>query len=149
MAMMLPYSKNEKWYKAVIFPVITMISFDLITGYTGIWTIVTASTYGVLGAFFCVYYKRKKLVSLKTYVGSGIFGVLVFDFVTGVLATPLMFGMSFEQAFLGQIPFTLVHLVTVTAFILVITPILDKHILSNKNLEDQNVLSLFTSKLRA
>ena len=32
MAIMLPYAKSDKKYKAVLFPFITMVSFDLITG---------------------------------------------------------------------------------------------------------------------
>ena len=48
MAMMLPYSKQKSKWKAFLFPFITMISFDAITGYLGIWTAVTAITYGGL-----------------------------------------------------------------------------------------------------
>lgn len=141
MAMMLPYAKRERWYVAILFPIITMVTFDIITGFVGIWTIVTAATYGGLAAAFFKYYKGFERISIKRYLGSGVLGVLVFDFITGVLATPLMFGMTFEQSFIGQIPFTLMHLGTVCFFILVITPILDKHILQNKSLEDQKFLS--------
>ncbi|MFA6268464.1 MAG: hypothetical protein WC652_01505, partial [archaeon] len=103
-------SKNEKAYKAFLFPFVTMVSFDIITGYIGVWTLVTALTYAGLGLFFSRYMKKrienKKNIGLKNYLGCGVLGVLIFDFVTGVLATPFMFGMSFEQAFVGQIPFT-------------------------------------------
>jgi hypothetical protein len=36
-----------------------------------------------------------------------------------------MFRMSFAQAFVGQIPFTLKHLASVSAYTLVVSPALD------------------------
>ncbi|MFA6419696.1 MAG: DUF6580 family putative transport protein [archaeon] len=149
MAFMLPVSKNEKAYKAFLFPFVTMVSFDIITGYIGVWTLVTALTYAGLGLFFSRYMKKrienKKNIGLKNYLGCGVLGVLIFDFVTGVLATPFMFGMSFEQAFVGQIPFTLLHLASVSAFIVVLVPILDRHVLENSHLDDVKVLAFFKS----
>ena len=125
-----------------------MVSFDLITGFIGMWTLLTAATYGCLGLLFYFMYKRMKKVDLKRYVGSGILGVLIFDFVTGVLGAPIMFGMTMEMALIGQLPFTLLHLLTVTGYIIIITPLLDKHILNNKNLDDTKVLArLFSFRL--
>ena len=143
MAVMLPYSKQNNKWASFLFPFITMVSFDAITGYLGVWTIITSVTYGGLGLLFMHIYRKKKKVGLKTYFFSGIFGVLIFDFITGVLATPLMFGMSFEQAFLGQIPFTLMHLVTVGIFTLVITPLLDKQLMENPHLDDLYIKNFF------
>jgi hypothetical protein len=147
MAVMLPFAKEKSIIKAFLFPFLTMITFDLITGFIGSWTLITAITYGLLGVFFTILYSKKKEITLKTYLGSGIIGVLIFDFVTGVLATPLMFGMSIEQAFIGQIPFTIMHLATVSGFILIITPVLDKHLFKNKNLEDHKILARILSKV--
>jgi len=143
MGIMLPFAKQESVWIAILFPIITMVSFDFITFAVGPWTVVTSLTYGALGLFFYFFYKkiRKGKVGMKTYLGSGVFGVLVFDFVTGVLATPFMFHMSFEQAFLGQIPFTLMHLATATGYILIVTPLLDKHILGNPVLDDKKFIS--------
>jgi len=36
-----------------------------------------------------------------------------------------MFRMSFAQAFVGQIPFTLKHLASVSVYALVVSPVLD------------------------
>ncbi len=142
MGMMLPFSKQEKVYVSVLFPIVTMVSFDLLTSGLGLWTLITAATYGCLGLSFYFAYKKMKKVDMKRYLGSGVIGVLIFDLVTGVIAAPFMFGMSFPQAFIGQIPFTLLHLTTVTGYILIITPLLDKHILKNKNLDDTKILTL-------
>jgi len=80
----------------------------------------------LLGAAFHFYFRFKEKVSIKTYLGAGALGVLAFDFVTGVLLGPALFGMPIEMAFLGQIPFTIMHLMSVSALIIVVTPYLDK-----------------------
>ena len=146
MALMLPYSKQKNRIAAFLFPFITMFSFDAITGHLGILTVVTAMTYGCLGLFFAFIYKNRK-VGLKTYLGSGALGVLIFDFVTGCIAFPLLFNMPFEQAIFGQIPFTIIHLVTVSCYVVVITPLLDKHILQNPKLSDTKLFNYLKIRL--
>jgi hypothetical protein len=55
----------------------------------------------------------------------GVVGVLIFDFITGPILSSAMFRMSFAQALIGQIPFTLKHLVSVSAYTVVVSPVLD------------------------
>lgn len=141
MGFMLPFSRQDKWWQGSLFALITMISFDVITMRLGLWTITTALTYASLGLLFHLIYKKVGKVKLKHYLGSGVLGVLIFDFVTGVVFGPAMFGMSFLQALIGQIPFTLMHLITVSAFILIVTPVLDRAIVNNPVLEDSAVLN--------
>ncbi|MFH0713696.1 MAG: DUF6580 family putative transport protein [Candidatus Micrarchaeota archaeon] len=143
MGSMLPFAKQDKWWASALFALLTMVSFDIITGFLGIWTAVTALTYAGLGVFFHFYYKNQKKVTLKTYVGSGVLGVLIYDFITGVIAGPAMFGMNYYEAFLGQIPFTLMHLVSVTAFVLILTPLLDKHVVQNTVFDDNKLVARF------
>jgi hypothetical protein len=145
MAIMLPYAKSDKKYKAVLFPFITMVSFDLITGMLGVWTLVTALTYAGLGFLFTQYFFKEKKISIFKYLKGGIIGVLIFDFITGPIMSSFMFGMSFIEAFLGQIPFTLMHLLTVSCFIIVITPLYDKHVLENINFEDYVIINKLKS----
>ncbi len=141
MGCMLPFSRQDRWWQGALFALVTMISFDFITMKVGMWTVVTALTYAGLGLLFHFAYKRIGKVKLKHYLGSGVVGVLIFDFVTGVLFGPAMFGMSFVQAFIGQIPFTVMHLLTVSGFILILTPLLDRAVISNPALEDSAVLN--------
>jgi hypothetical protein len=147
MAIMLPYAKSDKKYKAVLFPFITMVSFDLITGMLGVWTLVTALTYAGLGFLFTQYFFKEKKISIFKYLKGGIIGVLIFDFITGPIMSSFMFQMSFIEAFLGQIPFTLMHLLTVGIFIVVITPLYDKHVLENQSLTDNFVKQFLQRKL--
>jgi len=149
MGFMLPFSRQGKWWQGALFALLAMVSFDFITMKVGLWTLVTALTYAGLGVMFHFAYKRIGKVKLKHYLGSGVAGVLIFDFVTGVLFGPAMFGMSFLQAFVGQIPFTAMHLLTVTFFILLLTPLLDRTIVSNPLLEDSAVLNRIKLLARA
>jgi hypothetical protein len=127
----LPFAKQGKWWHGAIFALLAMVFFDFITMKVGVWTIVTALAYaGIAGAAHFAY-KRVGKVKLKHYLGSGIAGVLAFDFVTGVLFGPVMFGMSYAQAIIGQIPFTAMHLLSATAFILVLVPLLDRAAVGN------------------
>lgn len=136
----LPFAKQDKWWQAALFSAAAIVIFDILTGLVGIWTAITSLTYAALAAGFHFYYQNRK-VGLKTYVGSGVAGVLVYDSVTGVVAGPVLFGGTYLEAFIGQIPFTLMHLAGVTIFVLLITPLLDKHLVQNPQLEDNALLS--------
>lgn len=149
MGCMLPFSRQGRWWQPALFAFLTMLTFDLITMKVGIWTLVTASTYGFLGLLFHFVYKRMKKVKLRHYLGSGVVGVLIFDFVTGVVFGPAMFGIGYMQALIGQIPFTALHLLSVSAFILILTPLLDRAVISNPSLEDSAVLNRFKFFARA
>ncbi len=144
MSMALPFSRRSSVLTSFMFPFVTMVSFDFITGYVGVWTAVTAVTYGLIGLAFRYFLKDRKNVNLKTYLGLGIVGVLVFDFITGVIATPFLFGGTFEESFVGQIPFTAMHLLTTCFFIIIVTPLLDKEVLLNRHLDDSRVLAFFS-----
>jgi hypothetical protein len=128
MAVMLPCAKRGR-AAAFAFPVVAMVLFDILSRRVGIWTVVTAGTYGLLGLGFSFAYsalgKRGRRIGPATFLVSGVVGVLVFDFITGPILSSAMFRMSFAQAFVGQIPFTLKHLASVSAYTLVVSPSLD------------------------
>jgi len=128
MAVMLPCAKRGR-AAAFAFPMVAMVLFDILSRKVGIWTAVTAGTYGLLGLGFSFVYsalgKRGRRIGPATFLVSGVVGVLVFDFITGPILSSTMFRMSFAQAFVGQIPFTLKHLASVSATTLVVSPSLD------------------------
>jgi hypothetical protein len=128
MAVTLPCAKRGR-VAAVVFPVAAMVLFDVLSQRVGTWTVVTAGTYGLLGLGFSYAYsaltKRGRSIGAATFLVSGVAGVLVFDFVTGPGMSSALFHMSFAEAFVGQIPFTLKHLASVAAYTLVVSPALD------------------------
>jgi len=128
MAVMLPCAKRGR-AAAFAFPMVAMVLFDILSRKVGIWTVVTAGTYGLLGLGFSFVYsalgKRGRRIGPATFLVSGVVGVLVFDFITGPILSSTMFRMSFAQAFVGQIPFTLKHLASVSAYTIVVSPVLD------------------------
>jgi hypothetical protein len=149
MSMALPFSRRSSALTSFVFPFFTIASFDFITNLLGPWTLLTGITYGLLGLAFHYLLKNRERVTMQEYLALGVLGVLVFDFITGVLATPLLFGGTFIESFLGQIPFTLMHLFSTVAYILVVTPILDRGVLLNKRLDDRKVSDfLFRISLR-
>jgi len=147
MGVLLPYAKQQKWWVAPLFAFLTMASFDIVTFKVGIWTFVTSSTYAGLGILFHFCYRRLKKVGLKEYLGSGVVGVLIFDFITGPIMSSWLFHIPFSAALIGQIPFTLLHLASVSAFILILTPLLDTHVVNSASLEDAALYNSLKTKL--
>jgi hypothetical protein len=146
MSMALPFSRRSSALTSFMFPFATMVSFDIVTGNVGLWTAVTSITYGALGLIFHYLMKGREKVGISRYLGFGVLGVLLFDLVTGVIATPMLFPpMTFWEALVGQVPFTAMHLLTTSLFILIVTPLLDKQVLVNERLADNKIL---TSALR-
>lgn len=141
MAFMLPFSRQDKWLSAMAFAFTTIFVFDFFTSGIGVWTWVTAITYAAIGLFAHFYLSKRQKVTVKTYLGTGVAGVLAYDFVTGVLFGPAMFGVPIEAAFFGQIPFTLMHVLSAGAYILVLTPFLDRHVAGSQLLEDENAIN--------
>jgi uncharacterized membrane protein len=144
MSMVLPFSRRSSALTSFAFPFLTMASFDFVTNLLGPWTLLTSITYGLVGLMAHYFLKDQKKVGMHDYISLGILGVLIFDFITGVLATPLLFGGTFTESLIGQIPFTAMHLLTTTFFILVVTPLLDKEVLLNKRLDDSRLSSIFS-----
>jgi uncharacterized membrane protein YuzA (DUF378 family) len=147
MALMLPYAKNDNKIWAMLFPFLTMVSFDLITNKLGIWTLITAVMYSLIGFLFSNFYFKHTNISLFKYIKAGVIGVLLFDFVTGPIMSSWMFSMTFQEAFFGQIPFTILHLITVSAYIVVLVPLLDKHLVKNEKLNDKALFDYFKNLL--
>lgn len=145
MGFTLPLACRGKWWHALFFPIIAMVSFDIITMKVGVWTAGTALVYGSIGLLFYKYFRKKKIVSLKTYAGSSIIGVLIFDFLTGPVMSSFMFGIPFSVAFIGQIPFTAFHLASATTFTILLAPVLDPQIAKDVNAKTTE----FSNRLRS
>jgi len=103
MATMMPFAKKYGKLAAFIFASTAIIVLDFVTGMVGIWTAVTAITYGFVGVFAAQYlYKKKNKV--RYYVGFAILGTILYDAITGIAMGTLLFEQTLMVTVLGQIP---------------------------------------------
>jgi hypothetical protein len=109
MGSMMPFAKRCGWLFSAIISFVSIFLYDVISGTLGLWSYATAITYALLGVAAGVYFKSIEGGVLH-YVGFAIVGTLLYDIVTGVFLGPVLFGgMTYAEAFMGQIPFTLWH----------------------------------------
>ena len=87
----------------------------------GLWTLTGAAAWGAVTVVFA---RQKPDGSPFTFAKLGIGGTLLFDAITGVILSPLVWGMPWEAALVGQIPFTLKHLFGIAAVSIVFAPLL-------------------------
>lgn len=133
LATMMPFAKSGGALIGFLFAALSMVAFDIISGHLGQWTLITALTYGFVGALAPTF--LSKLSGVRGYVSYAVVGTLIFDGITGVIAGPLLFGQPLAQAFFGQIPFTMMHLVGNMAFALTLSPIVEIWVVKNEALE--------------
>ncbi len=142
LATSMPFSKAYGAYAGFFFSFFSIIFYDLVTSTIGMWTIITATTYGVLGFASYFYFKKFKANALG-YAGFAVIGTLLFDIVTGLSVGPLFFNQSFQGALWGQIPFTLWHLVGNVSFALILSPAIYNFVIENKKLENISFIKIF------
>jgi hypothetical protein len=87
----------------------------------GLWTLTGALSWGLVAYVFS---RQKPDGSPFTFAKLGIGGTLIFDALTGPLASTFVWGMPFSDALLGQIPFTAKHLLGIAAVSLILAPLL-------------------------
>ena len=134
LATQMPFSKAYGAVPGFVFAFLAIVLYDLVTGTLGPWSLLTSVAYGVLGIAGAFYFKNRKANSWN-FAKFAIFGTLFFDAVTGLSVGPLFFGQPFAEAFFGQIPFTLWHLLGNVSFALVLSPAIYRYVIENKKLE--------------
>ncbi len=103
----------------------------------GLWTLTGALAWGAVGFLFTL---QKPNGSPLTFAKLGIGGTLIFDAITGPIFSPLIWGMPFWEALVGQLPFTAKHLFGIAAVSILLAPLLFPSI--NKALSKKNWLVL-------
>lgn len=104
---------------------ISQIAFSLFDANSkltvGLWTLTGTLSWGLVGFLFTL---QKPNGSPLTFAKLGIGGTLVFDAITGPILSPLVWGMPFWEALVGQLPFTAKHLFGIAAVSLILAPLL-------------------------
>ncbi|MCR4335025.1 MAG: hypothetical protein NUV57_00630 [archaeon] len=124
MGFILPAAKNTEWWKAPLFAFASMVGFSYLINSVGPWTWVTATTYALIALGFHFFLKNKKS-TLKLFISSGLIGVLIFDLITGPIMSSFLFNQSFLITTIMQVPFTIMHLISVVFGIVIISPFYD------------------------
>ena len=130
MAVAMPFGKAYKGLFTFIFAASSIILFDLVTSGFGMWTAITALAYGLVGYGASFYFKNRS--GWKNYALYAIIATILYDAVTGLTMGPLFFGMPFMVALVGQIPFTVLHLLGNVSFAIVLSPVIEKWVLAGQ-----------------
>lgn len=133
LATAMPFGKHLGPVTAFLFASLNIMLYDLMTRSIGSWTYTSAATYGIVGIAAAYWFAHRKGTPLN-YALFAIPAVLFYDAITGVLLGPLLFDISFAEAFIGQIPFTVNHLISSVVLALVVSPLVDRWILRNSYL---------------
>lgn len=131
LATQMPFSKAYGPLVGFSFAFLSIALFDVLVGKVGVWTLITAGAYGVLGLWSVSFFKKREMKRMN-YVKFAIIGTLFFDAVTGLTVGPLFFGQTLAGAFLGQIPFTVLHLIGNVTFAFVFSPLIYTYISTSK-----------------
>ncbi|HII54010.1 hypothetical protein COT30_01190 [Candidatus Micrarchaeota archaeon CG08_land_8_20_14_0_20_49_17] len=132
MASLLPLSKaNGKWV-AAIYAAAIMVLFDLLTKF-GDWTYITAATYALVGIVAAYWFKDRE-PSPAEFALFSIPATIAYDVITAILSM-LPYGMSIEQILIGQIPFTINHLLGNVALCFIVSPLLYHYVFMNEKLD--------------
>ena len=124
MAVIMPLGKIYGGIMAFMFGFLSIVLFDSVTSGLGIWTLVTALAYGLLGLGANYFFKNRS--GWKNYALYAVVATIFYDAVTGLTIGPLFFHQSFIISLVGQIPFTLLHLIGNVSFAIVLSPMIEK-----------------------
>jgi uncharacterized membrane protein len=125
-AIQMPFAKVYGGLYAFMFGFMSIAIYDALTSGIGIWTWITAFAYGLIGLGARIYLKNGS--NWKNYAIYALIGTISFDALTGLTLGPLFFGQTFTVALLGQIPFTVIHLLGNVSFAIVLSPVIARWI---------------------
>ncbi|MFH0912276.1 MAG: hypothetical protein V1807_01300 [Patescibacteria group bacterium] len=146
MATTMPFGKRFNYLGGFAFGFLSIIIFDLLTKF-GVWTWVTAAMYGLVGLGAAWWFKNRSASALN-FAGFSVVATLIYDFITGPIMSSVIFKMSFMQALIGQIPFTLWHLGGNVIFAVVVSPVLYKLVVGNEEFAIQKIWQLVSRPVK-
>ncbi|MCA9371836.1 hypothetical protein KC726_02965 [Candidatus Woesebacteria bacterium] len=146
MTTMMPFSRKWGKWSGLVFGVLAIIAYDFLTQTLGVWTLITATSYGLLGLLAGIYFSKQKGNNVWGYVTFAVVGTLLYDAFTGFTIGPLFFYQSFSEAFFGQIPFTLYHLSGNVVLSFILSPLIYQWVIANPKLETNYIMQKLALK---
>ncbi len=123
LASLMPLSKRFGALSSALFAVLSIVLYDAVTSGFGIWTAVTALAYGAIGIASYLYFRNRE-ATRGNFVRFTIVSILFYDAVTGLTVGPIAFHQPLASALVGQIPFTILHLLGSIVFAALVSPAL-------------------------
>jgi len=152
LASMMPFSRAYGAFVGFSFAVLSILFYDVMTGTLGIQTFFTAGAYGILGLWAAYYFSAKDASpggknDRWNYVRFAIWGTLFYDAITGLTIGPIFFHQSFFQTFIGQIPFTMLHLAGNITFAFILSPVIYNFVIKKKKKEKLTPINILNPKI--
>lgn len=133
LATVMPFSKRFGLLGSFLFGFLGIVLFDAVTSGWGNWTWVTAVCYGLLGVGAHLFFKNRE-ASVKNFLIFGVPGTFLYDAVTMMIG-PMFNHQPLAAALVGQIPFTLMHLLGTVVFATLLSPVLYRWVIQNEAFE--------------
>ena len=130
MAVIMPIGKTYGGIMSFVFGALSIVIYDSVTSGVGVWTLVTALTYGLLGFGAQYYFKNRS--GWKSYASYAFIATILYDAITGLTIGPLFFHQSFMVSLVGQIPFTILHLLGNVSFAIVLAPSIERWLIKSE-----------------
>ena len=145
---MMPFAKRYGILGSFSFGFFGIVLYDAVTSGWGSWTWVTAICYGALGVGAYYFFKNRE-ASVKNFLFYGIPATVTYDAITMMIG-PLFNAQSWSLALAGQIPFTLMHVLSTTVFAVILSPAIYRWVIQNDAFEysvvQKRVHALFSSR---
>lgn len=143
LATQMPFSRVYGQVGSFFFAFASIFLYDSLTSGIGVWTFITAFAYGFLGIWAVAFFKNREASSLN-YAKFAVMATIAYDIVTGFTVGPLFFNQPFMAAVVGQIPFTILHLIGNVVLAITVSPIIDYYIIRNEKISYLAIKNLFT-----
>jgi hypothetical protein len=133
LATVMPFSKRYSLLGSFSFGFFGIVLYDAITSGWGMWTVVAAVCYGLLGVGAHLFFKNRE-ASVRNFLTFGVPATVLYDAITMMIG-PLFNAQSWEVALAGQVSFTLMHLLGTVTFSVLLSPALYRWVVQNEALE--------------
>jgi energy-coupling factor transport system substrate-specific component len=138
MASIMPVGKKYGVVASFVFGFLSVLLYDSLTSGWGIWTLITALTYGLIGIGAYFFFQNRS--GWRNYALYALVATVIYDAITGLTLGPIFWGQSFIVALIGQIPFTIIHLLGNISFAIILSPVIERFLVMKESVVFKKVL---------